>query len=371
MRVLRICRTLPTNTTPGAGLNCYKCTEHSEFNSTILTKENTSRVIGFSRLVPLHGFKYSDITMSGSKVSKIHFVLVGLSKIWGELCCAVKLLPILVKERHDFIHVHSINFLMAGLVGKMILNVPLALNLGGTDFYRAKNLVLYKFLLRKVDLILTVSGRIADELLEITSSDRIVYTGNGFDQSVFQLKPQFSREMRIVTVGNLRWQKNQELLIHAFKKVNTQLPGAKLSIIGDGPDKEMLVNLVSDLGLNDSICFHGTLDQSEISDLLNTSSVFCLSSKTEGFPKALLEAMACGLPCLSTDVGDCKIVIGDAGAIVASDVESYSSGLLKLLNEPISSLPNQKALARASVFSWDAVVNTTDRSYLSVIRNPV
>jgi glycosyltransferase involved in cell wall biosynthesis len=371
MRVLRVCRTLPTESSPGAGLNCYKCAEISEFKSSILTKENTSRVINFSRLVPLHGFKYSDIAMSGAKVSKIHFVLVALSKIWGELCCAVKVLTILVKERHDFIHVHSINYLMAGLVGKMFFNIPLALNLGGTDFYRAKNLLLYKLLLRKVDLILTVSGRIADELLEITSSDKIVYTGNGFDQTVFQLKPQLRREMRIVTVGNLRWQKNQELLIYAFKKVNIQFPEAKLSIIGDGPDRERLMNLVSDLGLSGNICFHGTLSQNEISDLLNSSSVFCLSSKTEGFPKALLEAMACGLPCLSTDVGDCKIVIGDAGAISANDVESYSSGLLKLLSEPLSALPNQKALARVSVFSWDAVVNITDRSYLSVIRNRV
>lgn len=369
MQVLRICRTLPTKKTPGAGLNCYKCAEISQHDSTILTKENTSNVIGLSRLVPLYGFKYRDITMSGSKVSKIHFVFVGLSKIWGELCCVAALLPILFKKKYDFIHVHSINYLMAGLVGKIIFNIPIALNLGGTDFYRAKNLLFYKFLLRKVDLIFTVSGMISDELLEITSSDKVVYTGNGFDQSVFQLKPQFSREMRIVTVGNLRWQKNQELVINAFKKVKIELPNAKLSIVGDGPDKEILVALASKLGLSDSICFHGTLDQSEISDLLNSSSVFCLSSKTEGFPKALLEAMACGLPCLSTDVGDCKMVIGDAGAIVASDVNSYSAGLLKLLKESNSSLPNEKALARASEFSWDAVVNITDQSYQSVIRN--
>lgn len=371
MRVLRICRTLPTKNTPGAGLNCYTCADNSEFKSTILTKEKSSSVIGFSRLVPLHSFNYRDITLSGATVSNIYLVLVGLSKIWGELCCVVKLLPILFKERHDFIHVHSINFLMAGFVGKLIFNIPLALNLGGTDFYRAKNLFIYKLLLRKVDLIFTVSASIADDLLAITSSDNIVYTGNGYNQSVFKLKPQFSREMRIVTVGNLRWQKNQELLIYAFKRVKTQLPNAKLSIVGDGPDKEMLVTLASELGLSDSICFHGTLNQSEISDLLNSSSVFCLSSKTEGFPKALLEAMACGLPCLSTDVGDCKVIIGDAGAIVTSDVESYSSGLLKLLKEPLSSLPNQRALDRASEFSWAAVVNTTDRSYRSVIKNRV
>ena len=369
MRVLRICRTLPTKTTPGAGLNCFKCTEISEFNSTILTKEKVSRLFKFSRSVPIHGFKYNDLAMSHSRVSVIRFALVIISKLWGEVCCVVKLLPILFKGNYDFIHLHSINYLMAGFVGKIIFKIPLALNLGGTDFYRAKNLSIYKFLLRHVDIIFTVSARISEELLDITIEDKIVYTGNGFDQSVFKLKSHLSREMRIVTVGNLRWQKNHELLIRAFKKVNLQMPESKLSIIGDGPDKEMLTNLVSELGLNNSVCFHGTLNQIEISNLLNSSSVFCLSSLTEGFPKSLLEAMACGLPCLSTDVGDCKRVIGDAGSIVASDMDNYSSGLLKLLNKPLSSLPNQKSLARASLFSWNAVVGITDRSYMSVIRS--
>lgn len=370
MKILRVCRTLPTEEMPGAGLNCFNCVEMSSYESTVLTKQDPKIIIPFPRSVTVHGFKYNDLIMSAVQTSKMKLVLVAISKIWGEIVCASNLVPILYRDPHHIIHVHSINYLLAGFVGKILFGIPLALNLGGTDFYRAKNIAFYRFILSKVDIIFTVSSRMAADLSELFPRSRIVYTGNGYDQTLFYPKRDTKRQRRILTVGNLRWQKNQELLIRAFAKVHLQFSEIQLSIVGDGPDRAKLERLVLDCGLEKNVSFHGTLSQSEVSDLMNMSALFCLSSITEGFPKVLIEAMACGLPCVATDVGDCKSVIGEAGKTVSEDVDSFALALLDFISEPLSKLPSEKATARASKFSWASVISSKDIAYQSLMDSP-
>lgn len=107
------------------------------------------------------------------------------------------------------------------------------------------------------------------------------------------------RRKEIVTVGRLTEQKNHELLIDAFAEVSDKYPEFKLKIYGDGPLREKLENFVKEKKLIDKVLFMGTSDHLE-KDLV-PSYMFVLPSFYEGMPNALMEALALGLPCISTD----------------------------------------------------------------------
>lgn len=107
------------------------------------------------------------------------------------------------------------------------------------------------------------------------------------------------REKKIVNVGRLNSQKNQELLIKAFSDVVKKHPDYTLVIYGEGDDRSKLENLVNELGLVDKVMLPGSTDR--VMDEIRDATAFVLSSNFEGMPNALIEAMALGLPVISTD----------------------------------------------------------------------
>lgn len=108
-----------------------------------------------------------------------------------------------------------------------------------------------------------------------------------------------TREHVIVTAGRLSSQKNQMLLINAFEKVHQKYPDYKLDIYGDGPLHGMIVEKIKELHLEESIKLLGNV--SDLHSKIYKASCFVLSSNFEGMPNALIEAMALGIPCVSTD----------------------------------------------------------------------
>jgi glycosyltransferase involved in cell wall biosynthesis len=89
-----------------------------------------------------------------------------------------------------------------------------------------------------------------------------------------------------------------------------------------------------------------TGERSDVHRLMQAMDVFCLSSKSEAFPNVLGEAMACAVPCVSTDVGGCREIIGDTGVLVPpSDSRALALGLLALLEKPVEEL---RSLGRAA-----------------------
>ena len=103
----------------------------------------------------------------------------------------------------------------------------------------------------------------------------------------------------IVTCGRLNKQKNQSLLIRAFNQVHRSYPDISLQIYGSGDQLSALQHLINELSLEDSVQLMGRTED-VVSAYLN-NDLFVLSSDYEGFPNALLEAMAVGIPCISTD----------------------------------------------------------------------
>lgn len=108
------------------------------------------------------------------------------------------------------------------------------------------------------------------------------------------------KQKRIVSVGRLMPQKNQLMLLEAFKKVREQFPDHTLTIYGEGPYRETLEAKITQLGLEGCVFLPGSVK--DVHDRIADAGLFVMSSDYEGMPNALIEAMCLGLPVISTAV---------------------------------------------------------------------
>lgn len=143
---------------------------------------------------------------------------------------------------------------------------------------------------------------------------------------------------RITAVGHIRKVKGFDIFIRAAAIVRREFPQAEFLIIGAVHEPEHLQELqelTRSLGLTETVRFLGGSEN--VFSLLKTSDVFCLPSRSEGFSNALLEAMACGLPCVATRVGGNAEAIEDgvSGFLVPpQDPELAADRILRLLRRP-------------------------------------
>lgn len=138
----------------------------------------------------------------------------------------------------------------------------------------------------------------------------------------------------IVAVGRLSHEKNYELLITAFSELN--LSEYKLRIFGEGPLFCKLSRMIEAFGMQDRIFLEGQVDR--VVDQIKNSDIFVLSSKYEGMPNVLIEAMSMGLACVSTDFSSggarALIVHGENGMIVpTNNIEAMKNVILELVND--------------------------------------
>ena len=266
----------------------------------------------------------------------------------------------------DLVHIHSP--LYAGIAREARRRgIPAVLTVHGTDFHRLRSSRLLRRLLLPVDRILCVSDRFVEELRCLCPEIPVEAVYNGVDTETF--RPGAERRKRILTAGTLRWQKDQACLIEAFARLTPWFPEWELWILGEGPLRAELEDRVRTLGLDGRVFLPGARSHGELARILGESAVFCLPSKTEGLPKALLEAMASGCACLATDTGECASVLGDSGRIVPpGDTEALRRGLEELL--PSAGLRTRLGAAarrRAGDFSWPAYRDRHFRLYTSLL----
>lgn len=142
----------------------------------------------------------------------------------------------------------------------------------------------------------------------------------------------------ITTVGNIRRVKGVDVLVEAAALVQRRHPKAMFLVVGRKVEEEYCRELkrrVSLLELDANFRFTGSCD--DVISMLRMSDIFCLPSRSEGFSNALIEAMACRLPCVATDVGGNREVLedGQTGFIVASeDSHDLAERLICMLDDP-------------------------------------
>lgn len=124
----------------------------------------------------------------------------------------------------------------------------------------------------------------------------------------------------LIWVGRLDKQKDPLLLIEAFSRVTAAKPDIHLIIVGDGILKADIVERVNALGLQSRVIFAGLRNPRQVAELLQISNLFVMTSAYEGMPMALLEALGCGVPVVTTAVGEVHRVVrpGINGHVVAS-----------------------------------------------------
>ncbi len=116
----------------------------------------------------------------------------------------------------------------------------------------------------------------------------------------------------IIAVGRLSKEKGFDDLLKLFKKVSVKYPDWKLNIVGDGMEKNNLLDLARELKLGDKVIFHGYQNKEYINDLLLNSSIYVMTSKTESFGLVLIEAMSYSVPCISyTSANGANEIISD------------------------------------------------------------
>ncbi|MFN2386433.1 MAG: glycosyltransferase family 4 protein [Thermoanaerobaculia bacterium] len=157
--------------------------------------------------------------------------------------------------------------------------------------------------------------------------------------------------IRIVTTASLSWRKGHEYAISAIHRLVSQGITATFTIVGEGRERARLLYTIRDLGLEGRVLLPGRLDPKGVRDELMRSDVFLLPSLSEGISNSALEAMACGLPVVTTDCGGMREAVTDGveGFVVpVRDPEALAGALARLARDP-ALRANMGQAARARV----------------------
>lgn len=160
-----------------------------------------------------------------------------------------------------------------------------------------KTKIFQKILIHNVkNMVFQTNG--AKDLYPESITKHSVIILNPLDTTKFPPYYEGERKKEIVTVGRLEPQKRQDILIRAFSIIAEHYPDYKLRIYGEGSQKDFLLKLIRELNMESRIILMGT--KKNIFDQINESAIFAMTSDFEGLSNALIEAMALGIPCVST-----------------------------------------------------------------------
>lgn len=223
---------------------------------------------------------------------------------------------------------------------KVMKDIPVILSVRADPnviYKRFKRKMSVKFLYNKADGYVFQTEE-AKEFFNKKIQDKSTIILNPINSNFF-IKPfEGKREKVFVTVGRLTKQKNHELLISAFNDFQKEYSDYKLYIYGEGELEDKLKNQIKELNLIDKVILKGV--SKNIPQELNNKYAFVLSSDFEGLPNALMEAMALGLPSISTDCtgGGARAVINDGvnGIIVPiNDEKKLANAMKKIASDSI------------------------------------
>ncbi|NJK82691.1 MAG: N-acetyl-alpha-D-glucosaminyl L-malate synthase BshA [Saprospiraceae bacterium] len=301
---------------------------------------------------------------------------------------ASKLVDVVKYENLDILHVHyAIPHAAVGYMAKKILlsqgrYIPVVTTLHGTDITLVgKNPTfapIVAFSINKSDGVTAVSENLKQETyanFEINKEIEVIYNFINFNRFSRLNKEHFKKAIapegeRIIThISNFRKVKRVDNVIRIFKKVHEIIP-SKLLLIGDGPERIKLEKLCRDLELCDAIRFLGK--QSAVEELLAVSDLFIIPSENESFGLAALEAMACEVPVISSNIGGLPEVNihGVTGFLSNPDnVDEMAKYAIQILakDETLQQF-RKNALAQAKRFDIDNILPHYEQYYERIIQ---
>lgn len=307
-----------------------------------------------------------------------------------ELALASKIVDSVKKYNIDILHVHyAIPHAFAGYMAKKMLEesgikLPMVTTLHGTDITLVGNLPNYKtavtFSINQSDVVTAVSDDLKKstyDLFDVNEDIKVIPNFieekmNDFAYVHCQRQQLAEPNERIIThVSNFRKVKRINDVVETFYRVQQKMP-AKLMMVGDGPERTPAEELVKSLGIRDKVIFFG--NSNEVDSILKYSDLFMLPSETESFGLAALEAMACGVPVISTNAGGLPEVNVQGVTGFMSDignVDDMARNAIHILkDEKTLNQFKSNALNHSKTFSVDNIVPIYEKIYqeaLSVI----
>ncbi len=365
------------------GIVCYPTFGGSgvlatELGKALATKGHAVHFITYQQPVRLSGF-YSNIFYHEVRIP--HYPLFDFPPY--ETTLASTMVDVVLNNDLDLLHVHyAIPHASAAYMAKQILkkkgkDIPVITTLHGTDITLVGKDKTFEpvvaFSINESDAITAVSKNLRDEtyhFFQIEKEIEVIY--NFVDIERFSKKPldAFRKtlapngEKILVHASNFRKVKRVNDVIHVFENIQKEIP-SKLLMVGDGPDRPGAEELCRELNLCDNIRFLGK--QQEMEEILAIADMFVLPSESESFGLSALEAMAAGVPVISTNAGGLpEINIEGKTGFMANvgDVAEMSKQAIALLkDEKQLSIFKQNAKEQAAKFSINRIVPLYEKLY--------
>jgi glycosyltransferase involved in cell wall biosynthesis len=321
-------------------------------------------LLSLIRQMPRDKFRCSVATFGGGAdgdlsrlfTCPVHVFPLTRSYDWTALKTAFKLRHLIRSERVSIVHTFfETSDLWGGAVAKLSgcpLLVSSRRDMG--ILRKRKHDIAYRWIEPFLDLVLTVSDGVRDFTIARDGLDpkKVVTLYNGVDlgriaraDKTDALRASLGIEHTqpvVATVANIRQVKGIDIFIRAAAVVCREFPNARFLVIGHFSEPEyyrQLQELTRELGMTDNVKFLG--GNEDTISFLKLANVFCLLSRSEGFSNALLEAMACSLPCVATRVGGNAEAVADGENGFTTDSEDWQAA-----GERISMLLRTPARAR-------------------------
>lgn len=300
-----------------------------------------------------------------------------------ETALASAMVDVIKNNDLDLLHVHyAIPHASAAYMAKKILelegkNIPVITTLHGTDITLVGKDKTYApvvaFSINQSDAITAVSQNLRDETyntFRIEKEIAVIY--NFVDVSRFNRKPidAFRKviapngERILMHASNFRKIKRVQDVVKVFCEVNKMIP-SKLLFVGDGPERQTAEELSRSLGIGDAMRFVGKQEQME--DILAIADLFLLTSEYESFGLAALEAMAAGVPVISTNAGGLKEINidGETGYMAdVGDIKTMSGKAIHILqNDEVLKDFKARAAVHAKKYDIQYIVPLYERLY--------
>ncbi len=300
-----------------------------------------------------------------------------------ETALASTMVDVIKNNNLDLLHVHyAIPHASAAYMAKKILeqegkNIPVITTLHGTDITLVGRDKTYApvvaFSINQSDAITAVSNNLRDEthkIFHIEKEIEVIY--NFVDVQRFTRKPidAFKKviapngERILLHASNFRKIKRVQDVVSIFFEIQKHMP-AKLLFVGDGPERQTAEELGRKLGVGDEMRFLGKQEQME--DILAIADMFLLTSEYESFGLAALEAMAAGVPVISTNAGGLSEINidGETGYLAnVGDVETMSARALEIFkDEKTLQGFKSRAAAQATNFDISKIVPVYEKLY--------
>ncbi|GAA4068729.1 glycosyltransferase family 4 protein [Amphibacillus indicireducens] len=195
--------------------------------------------------------------------------------------------------------------------------------------------------------------------------DKIACIYNGIDSSSDLANEIDIERLRMISVGTLNSRKAQNLIIESLAQIVDK--SIKLTLVGDGEKKEEFYEIAENNQVLDQVDFLGS--RNDVEEILRGHNLFIMSSKDEGLPISIIEAMKHGLPIIATNVGGIPELIDGNGILVEPDVESIKKAIEELNNNKTTL--KEMSIKSRKIFEQKFTVNRMIKNYSDLIKEVI